>query len=90
MHLTGIHAGATLALAAALERFHLAILLGQHRLCVWSPTHTHTYVRRHAPDGTCGRHALPLPLAENKNGLFIVWAQWILPDWLSLQSRWDG
>jgi hypothetical protein len=61
-HLHGIHAGAALALAATLERFHLAILLGEHRLCVWSSTtnadahspraYTHTYVRWHAANGT--------------------------------------
>src|SRR5712672_3521371 len=102
-HLSGIHAGAALALVTTLERFHLAILLGEHRLCIRPPSHSHSHshsqansrayashVRRHASDGTCGWYTLPLPLAENKDGLLVVLTQWVLSDWLSLQSRQDG
>ena len=31
-----------------------------------------------------------MPFTENKDGLFVVRAQGILPNWLSLQRRWDG
>ena len=89
-HLTRVHASAALALAAALERFHLPILLGQHHLRVRPPTYTHAYVRGHAPDGTCRRHTLSLPLSKNKDSLLVVRAEGILPNWLSLQSRWNS
>jgi len=57
-HLCGVHAATALALATALESFHLAILLHEHRLCVWPPANanahprTYTYVRWHAANGT--------------------------------------
>jgi hypothetical protein len=53
-HLRGIHATAALALATTLESLHLAILLHEHRLCVWSPAypHAYAYVWRHAANGT--------------------------------------
>ena len=61
-YLRGVHAATALALATTLERLHLAILLYEHRLCVWPAAHTHahadpgtyahTYVRWHASNGT--------------------------------------
>lgn len=87
-------------MAATLERFHLAILLGEHRLCVGPPTdtnadahtpraHTHTYVRRHASNRNWRWHALPLLLAEHEHGRFVVLAQRVLSNWLALQTRWN-
>jgi len=97
-HLRGIHAATALTLATTLERLHLTILLREHHLRVWPPAYTHahanprtyTYVRRHAADGTRGWYALPLPLAHNEDGWLVMLAQWVLPNWLSLQGRRDG
>ena len=43
-----VYAAAALTLATTLERFHLAISLDEHRLCVRPPTNTNTDTDAHA------------------------------------------
>jgi hypothetical protein len=95
-HRSWVHAGAALALAATLQRLHLAVLLREHRLRVGSTAHSDSdpdaragwHARRDGP--SCCGNALALPFAENEDGWLVVRAQWVLSDWLGLQRRWDS
>jgi hypothetical protein len=94
-HRYWVHADAALALAATVEGLHLAVLLCEHCLRVGPSAHPDpdpdANVRRHSPrDGTSCGDALALPFAENEDGRLVVRAQWVLPNWLGLQRRWDG
>jgi len=90
-----VHAGVALALAATLERLHIAVLLQKHRLRVGPSAHSdpdpNVHVGRHARrDGISGGNALALSFAENEDGRLIVLVQWVLSDRLGLQRRWDS